>query len=402
MIKLRVVVLSDTGFGIGGGVPLACTMYSKLNTTYLGNEVISISLPTDLPRVGFARAVGKIPIIRGLHNATFNKIIEDLNKRLGVELVHANILDPRYAYFLSNATKKLNLPLVITVHTWEYLCPTSYNVMLPRMIPCNKSSLNRHCIGCSISLGRLRKDPVEKTVVGTTQLLYTSYAFRTLMNRSDCVISPSKLFATKLYEKLNIVSYHVPNPVDAGTFGERVGTEGDSSVAFIGRLEYEKGIQLLVALARILDKTDIHVAGKGSLERFLRGIQLPNVIYHGFITEDKKLGLLRKATVMVVPSIWCEMYGYTVLEAFTLGKPVVAFDLGGPKELVEASGGGLLAKPFDIRDFAEKVRYLVENPSEAKKMGYDGRKWAERNVHPRYCAKKLAKAYEVAMASSHH
>ena len=100
---------------------------------------------------------------------------------------------------------------------------------------------------------------------------------------------------------------------------------------------------------------------------------------------------------MVVPSEWCEMFGLVVFEAFVLGKPVVAFDLGGPKEMIEDSGGGLLAKPFYINDFAEKVTYLVENPAEARKMGLMGRRWVEKNLHPNRFAESLAKVYENAL-----
>jgi glycosyltransferase involved in cell wall biosynthesis len=55
----------------------------------------------------------------------------------------------------------------------------------------------------------------------------------------------------------------------------------------------------------------------------------------------------------------------------------VSFASGGNKELIVDGYNGFLIRLKNYRDFASKLLYLIENPSEAKKMGLNGRKLAE-------------------------
>jgi len=225
------------------------------------------------------------------------------------------------------------------------------------------------------------------------KMLHQTYALRTLLREADCVISPSKIFAKKSSKILHNRVCHISNPVNPLLLGEEPMFDGDGSILFMGRLEYEKGVHLLLALAKILKKFKINIIGKGSLDGLFLEDRLLNLSYYGYVKEDEKMNLIRRANVLVVPSIWCDMFPTAVFEAFTFGKPVVAFDLGGPKEMIEASGCGLLATPFEIKDFAEKVKYLIENQSEAKKRGLMGRKWVEENLRTDRYAEKLVKVY---------
>jgi glycosyltransferase involved in cell wall biosynthesis len=397
---MNVLILDDAGFGLEGGrgvygKEIYCELLAKINEK-LGNKVLKVVLGGEKSASADVITLegSRLPVIRTFYDEPLANGLMKLCEKFRIDLIHANILNARYPIILSRILRKLNLPSVITAHSWVYLCPTNYNVMLPNLIPCERSLLNAHCIGCMISKAKLM---CLSPLFTATRMLHQTYALRSLLKEANCVISPSKTFAMRLSDRLNIEVYHIPNPVNPRLFEEEPKFEGDGSIVFMGRLEYEKGVHLLLPLAKILNYVNIHVIGRGKLESLFHENKLPNIFYHGFVSEHAKLKHIRKATVVVVPSIWCDMFPTTVFEAFTLGKPVVAFDLGGPKEQIEASGGGLLAKPFEIKDFAEKVRYLLENPSETKRMGLMGRKWVEESLHPYHYARALAKVYEHAM-----
>ena len=66
-----------------------------------------------------------------------------------------------------------------------------------------------------------------------------------------------------------------------------------------------------------------------------------------------------------------EDLGLTPMEAMAFGKPVIAVDKGGPREVVDRDRTGLLIPP-DPRRFADAMRWLVDNPDKAKKMGRAG------------------------------
>jgi glycosyltransferase involved in cell wall biosynthesis len=95
-----------------------------------------------------------------------------------------------------------------------------------------------------------------------------------------------------------------------------------------------------------------------------------------------------------LPSIWTDLYPTVILEAFTLEKRVVAFDYGGAKEIIESSGGGLLATPFDVGSLVKCLRHLLENPISRKQNGQLAGKWARETVHPNVVIDKFIAIYE--------
>jgi len=72
-----------------------------------------------------------------------------------------------------------------------------------------------------------------------------------------------------------------------------------------------------------------------------------------------------------------EAFGLVTVEGMKLGKPVVGARSGATPELIKEGFNGLLYAPDDPADLAAKVRYLLENPAIAKRMGDNGRRWAE-------------------------
>ena len=84
----------------------------------------------------------------------------------------------------------------------------------------------------------------------------------------------------------------------------------------------------------------------------------------------------------------------------SLASAVKTFSLAEPFEQITASGGGLLAKPFDINELAEKVLTLVQDAELSKSLGLKGRKWVEKKLTPEAYAKELARVYDKALKDS--
>ncbi len=397
---MNVLILDDAGFGLEGGRGIyGKEIYSEVLANInlkLGNTVVRAVLGTgSSSNVDVLTVKGsKLPVVRTFYDKPLMHGLLKLCRDNKIDLIHANILNARYPFALSKVSRQLKLPLVITVHSWVYLCPTNYNVMLPKLTPCEKSPSKIACMKCMNAKAKMTS---MFPPLAASKMMHQTYTLKSLLKAADCIISPLNAFTAKLHESLNVNSYYIPNPLNPKLLEETAESDGDGSILFMGRLEQEKGVHLLQPLASHLSKTNIHVIGRGTLELTFQKEKSPNIVYHGFVTEAEKRDLIKKASVVIIPSVWCEMFGYTVSEAFSLGKPVVAFNLGGPKEQIDASGGGLLAKPFVVEDFAEKVTYLLENPSEAKEMGAKGRQWAEDKLSPDNYANSLEIAYEKAM-----
>lgn len=82
--------------------------------------------------------------------------------------------------------------------------------------------------------------------------------------------------------------------------------------------------------------------------------------------DDVSLRLLYSAAdVMVVPSLQ-EAFGQTASESMACGRPVVAFAATGLLDLVDHKMSGYLAKPFDTKDLARGIDWILqhENPEQ--------------------------------------
>ena len=123
---------------------------------------------------------------------------------------------------------------------------------------------------------------------------------------------------------------------------------------FVGQLIRGKGVQLLLrAMARMRTRRTLDVVGAGNLEGRLRALAeklglADRVRFRGFQADPQ--AWMRAAACVVVPSFWQEPYGLVAAEAVALGRPVVAFAIGG---LPEACGGkATLVPPGDVAALA--------------------------------------------------
>lgn len=83
----------------------------------------------------------------------------------------------------------------------------------------------------------------------------------------------------------------------------------------------------------------------------------------------------------------------SILEAFSMGKPVVATEVGGVSEVVRDGENGFLVPPCDPERLAERMIYLLSNPELAKKMGLAGRALVESEFDIKRTVGQYEKAY---------
>lgn len=99
------------------------------------------------------------------------------------------------------------------------------------------------------------------------------------------------------------------------------------------------------------------------------------VHYTGHLYDDISLQLYYSAAnLMIVPSRQ-EAFGQTASEAHACGTPVVAFNVGGLPDIVEHYNTGYLAKPYDITDLAQGIKWVLNNNQDGK-LGIQARRKA--------------------------
>ena len=90
-----------------------------------------------------------------------------------------------------------------------------------------------------------------------------------------------------------------------------------------------------------------------------------------------------------------EVYpGFTVIESFAFGKPVIGANIGGISELIENRYTGILFRSGDKWDLEDKIRYLVNNKDIVLELGKNARNIVEKEYDPDLHYERLMKVYE--------
>ncbi|MGH3761612.1 glycosyltransferase family 4 protein [Actinophytocola sp.] len=148
---------------------------------------------------------------------------------------------------------------------------------------------------------------------------------------------------------------------------------GTPLVVYFGRLEWEKGVQdLLAALPRLRRAhpgTRLVVAGRGvqatALVEQARKLRVRrSVDFVGHLPDRSLVACLAAADVVVLPSRY-EPFGIVALEAAAAGAPLVASTAGGLAELVVDGETGLSVEPGDVDGIVAGVRAVLADPAAA-------------------------------------
>jgi glycosyltransferase involved in cell wall biosynthesis len=153
--------------------------------------------------------------------------------------------------------------------------------------------------------------------------------------------------------------------------------------AYLGRLKKYKGIDIVIrAFARLTDPAArLEIAGsgdyRGALEALVTSLDLTGrVRFLGFVTEEEKQALLRRAWALALASPK-EGWGLTNLEAAASGTPVVASNSPGIRESVRDGETGFLVEHGDVSAFADRLGRLAAAPRLVASMGVTARTFAE-------------------------
>lgn len=162
----------------------------------------------------------------------------------------------------------------------------------------------------------------------------------------------------------------------------------DPIVLYFGRIEYNKGSDLLPEIHRRIqedygEEYTLEIAGTGRMEEEVKEFaeRHENVNFHGYVSEEKKIELLQRAWLTIHPSRR-EGWGLTVLEANAAGTPAVGFEKGGLEYSVQDGRTGVLVQSGpgienQLGEFSREVSSLLLDDERRKDLGSEAREFAE-------------------------
>ena len=151
----------------------------------------------------------------------------------------------------------------------------------------------------------------------------------------------------------------IPGAVDADLFRFRSAPAPTPYLVWSARISPEKGLEDAVQVANLVDMP-LHVCGIIENEPYWQSVQRADtngrIVYHGALPHDRLRDIIGNATAMLVTPKWVEAFGITVIEALACGTPVIAYDQGGPAEIIESESSGILVPKNDVGAMTRAVR----------------------------------------------
>ncbi len=230
----------------------------------------------------------------------------------------------------------------------------------------------------AVVLGRMYRIPIiiteHTTNVATHSLgTFERSRLRFAMNRAQAILPVSHDLggAIKDYYGIKKRIHVVPNVVNTevfhpSAFPAKPTNRGKKKMLLVAVLQPRKGIpDLLKALKQISSQRQdfvLDVVGDGpnrsEYEQLAKDLGLNNMVkFHG--RQAEIVEFIRECDFFVLPSLY-ENFGVVYIEAMACGKPVIATNAGGPREIVN-DDVGILVPPKDVKALKEAIEYMLDN-----------------------------------------
>lgn len=225
--------------------------------------------------------------------------------------------------------------------------------------------------------------------------IINKFLFQRLLNKAEKIISPSKpLFSIAEKETMYFFDKTkckvIPNWIELPEFDKKISTlilPKDKQYIFgCGNLNPDKGFDILIKGFEQISKKylniDLVIAGDGeerrNLELLSQNLNISDRIhFRGFIKPEEIASYFQGCLFLVVPSRF-DVFPNVILEAMSVGKVVIASNIGGMPEIVKDDFNGFLFENENYEILAERMKFLIENRNLLEYMGHNARMHVEK------------------------
>lgn len=300
----------------------------------------------------------------------FSGMAEEIN-RLSPDLVHLHWVTGGMLRIEDVA--KINAPVVWSLHDmWAFTGGCHYDE--------NCGAFKRNCGNCKV-LQSNRNNDLSRKVFERKQKAFNKSNDITIVGLSNWLAGEAK--ASSLFCDYPVVN--LPNPIDTTVFApfdplqarKLLNLPTDKKLVLFGAVaatsDPRKGFEQLSRALSVCQSEDAELVVFGA------GDPSGDVPFHqkahylGNLHDDLSLRIaFCAADVMVVPSLQ-ENLSNAIMESLSCGTPVVGFNIGGNSDLVDHEVNGYLAQPYDTRDLAKGIEWVL-NHEDVQNLKYFARK----------------------------
>jgi glycosyltransferase involved in cell wall biosynthesis len=226
------------------------------------------------------------------------------------------------------------------------------------------------------------------------------------MEKADALIAINKFTFDACLNFVPPEKVHIiPLGVDTSKFAFSELPDNQQLICF-GPLQQRRGIQHLIRAMSLVVRdfpcAQLTVTGAGPLRAYLEALSVKlgltkNVHFTGFVKRADLIDLLKRSRVLCHPSCH-ETFGISMLEGMSAGRPVVAFETVGSREIVRNDETGYLIRIGDVEELAKRICNLLEDHGQARKMGLRGRETALNKYDWRIISAQYSQVYRKIVA----
>lgn len=240
---------------------------------------------------------------------------------------------------------------------------------------------NLHEYAATRSHWLLEHLPARQAVAGARSIERVTLTIATILYKWAQVLFAPNLDLCQLLERETGRPCHLmQRGVDTELFSpqrrERVASDSDFILGFVGRLSVEKNVALLARVQRALERMGItkfrfRIVGQGAEAAWLRE-HLPRAEFTGVLRGEALARAYAGMDVFVFPS-HTDTFGNVVLEAMASGVPAVVTPDGGPRSLVQEGRTGCIVRD---EEFAAAIARILQDDTVHRKMRHAARTFA--------------------------
>ena len=307
------------------------------------------------------------------------------------DLVHVHNIYHQISPSILSAAKRRGVPVVMTVNDYKFIAP-NYSLYHDGAI-CERTKPDRYSRAVA---HRCIRGSRGASTLDVAEMYFHKWT-GLYRNNIDALIAPTAFVEQKLREYgVTLPITRIPYFIDA--FGRAPSYGAGEYILFVGRLSPEKGVDVLIRAAAQIKDIPVHIVGTGPEEARLRALatklNATNVVFRGFQSGDALEHIYAQCRAIVVPSVWYEVAGIIVLEAYAAGKPAIVSQIGGLAEMIKAGETGWYAPAGDPSGLAAQIAHTWQNPDECELFGRRGRQWVEQDFSPDSHYQKLLALYQ--------
>lgn len=365
---------------------------------YSGEEAVVDKMATMLQSLGYDVAqlrmsteglrdstVGKIKgFVAGIHSPAGVRAMREALRREKPDVVNVHNLYPFISPAALRECKRAGVSVIMTVHNFRLICPTG--LFMRDGGPCEYCLTKGNEWGCV-------KFNCENSLLKSVGYAARNAVARIKRHYIDCIdkfacitdFQRRKLIEAGFpAEKITVI----PNSMDAEV-AEELKT-GDY-VAFCGRLSREKGIDLIIEVARRHPEIPFKLAGAARDMDLIENLS-ENVELMGYLSGNDLQEFYNNARFFVMASRCYEGFAMAILEGAAYSKPMIAPDHGGFTEIIGTGDDaiGLLFEPGNAEALEAAVIRLWNDETLTRSLGLK----ANEKLKARYSTDVIARQWE--------